>query len=158
MNKLDTLITEYDEMKLKFQKQAQGVFKEYVKEFFEKNPGINVIKWAQYTPYFNDGEACEFRVNDPTFSNATDVNEVNSWGDYEGEDEKIWATHGTWGIQYIEDEALRKQVEGYGDAMDEFSTTICSSAMEDILLSMFGDHVEVTVTREGIDVTDYEHD
>ena len=31
---------------------------------FEKHPEVKAIAWVQYTPYFNDGEPCEFGVRD----------------------------------------------------------------------------------------------
>lgn len=33
------------------------------REFFETNPDIVALRWHQYTPYFNDGDACVFEVD-----------------------------------------------------------------------------------------------
>ena len=92
-NKFNHLILVQRELAKKFQETAQGLFKETTKEFFEKNPGIKAIVWAQFTPYFNDGDTCEFGVNDPTFTNAEgeDLYEVSAYGEYEGETENVWA-------------------------------------------------------------------
>lgn len=39
------------------------LFKILDEEVFKKYPDIKNIGWTQYTPYFNDGEPCEFGVN-----------------------------------------------------------------------------------------------
>ena len=68
MSKLNDIIEKYSEAKNAFQTEAPGLLKEEFKEFFKKVPEVKVIKWAQYTPYFNDGDACIFGVNEPTYS------------------------------------------------------------------------------------------
>ena len=166
MNKLDELIQKHQEMKREYKKQAQEMFKELAKEFWDKNPGLTAVKWTQYTPYFNDGDTCEFSVNDPTFTNAPldKLNEVSSWGDYEGEDEDVFAT---WDVSYLiksnasYQEKDRAAVLKIIDKLDpesckEFSSAV--SQLEDVMLEMFGDHVEVTMTRDGFDVEEYHHD
>jgi hypothetical protein len=130
------------------------MFKESLKSFFELNPGINALRWTQYTPYFNDGDACVFGVNDVYFTNAKgeQLNDVNSWGwgEYEGDDEDVWAESY---MTYLSGK------QGVNAASCEFlSSMINSSEMVDIMEQMFGDHVCVTVTREGIDVEEYDHD
>lgn len=37
------------------------------------DPEFYAFGWTQYTPYFNDGEPCTFRVNSPWFLTRTDV-------------------------------------------------------------------------------------
>ena len=90
-NKLKGLIEVQTNLRKEFQTQAQNAFKEVVKEFFNTNTGINLVTWTQYTPYFNDGEACEFSVGEAYFSNAPSAEEI-SYGEYEGDDEAIWST------------------------------------------------------------------
>lgn len=41
---------------------------EVLKLFFDANPHVASISWRQYTPYFNDGDACEFSVGDPVLT------------------------------------------------------------------------------------------
>ena len=149
----DKLLNEQRELQKKFQTTAQALFKETTKEFFDKNPNVTGIVWTQYTPYFNDGDTCEFGVNDATFTNAPDPENIR-WGEYEGDEEtaadgsEIFTWEG-WG------EAPRDLDQGMCNA---FSRMICSSEMEDVMKAMFGDHVKVVATREGFDVDDYDHD
>ena len=149
----DQLIEEQRALQAKFQKTAQELFKQTTKEFFELNPKVTAIVWTQYTPYFNDGDTCEFNVNDATFTNAPDPHNVR-WGEYDGDEE------------VAEDGSEIFAWEGWGDcpaglnedACNSFSRMICSSEMEDVMKAMFGDHVKVVATREGFDVDDYDHD
>lgn len=42
-------------------------------QFFKDFPEILSVYWAQYAPHFNDGDACEFSVNDVHFTIDGDV-------------------------------------------------------------------------------------
>src|SRR5690349_7857045 len=53
-----------DEMEKEFQSLAGELFKEKASGLFEKYPTLKSFGWAQYTPYFNDGDECIFGVND----------------------------------------------------------------------------------------------
>jgi hypothetical protein len=170
MSKLQTafeqLISDQKELQRKFQDQAQGLFKEITKEFFEKNPGVTGVVWTQYTPYFNDGDTCEFSVGHPTFTNApvAELGDVR-WGEYDGEVEGVWATEN---IRYVleSDRPYYKEtadaIRAAGGVDPEscalFAMAIGSSEMTDVMQAMFGDHVKVIATREGFDVDDYDHD
>ena len=163
--KFDQLLVDQVELKRKFQEQAQEMFKDITKEFFDNNPGIQAIVWTQYTPYFNDGETCVFNVNDPTFTNSPNGEDVSPWGEYEGEDDTIWACQSVSDIlksdreYYAEDKRRIVEAGGVdGDLCDAFDRMLLSSEMEDVFLAMFGDHVKVTATRDGFDIDDYEHD
>ena len=149
----DKLLDEQRELQKKFQTTAQALFKETTKEFFDKNPNVTAIVWTQYTPYFNDGDTCEFGVNDATFTNAPDPSNVR-WGEYDGDEE--FAADGS---EIFAWESWGEPPEGINVNMCEaFGRMIQSSEMEDVMKAMFGDHVKVVATREGFDVDDYDHD
>ena len=149
----DKLLDEQRELQKKFQATAQALFKETTKEFFDKNANITAIVWTQYTPYFNDGDTCEFSVNEPTFTNAPDPENVR-WGEYDGDDEVA-----ADGSEIFAWESWGEPPEGINVSMCEaFGRMIQSSEMEDVMKAMFGDHVKVVATREGFDVDDYDHD
>lgn len=42
---------------------ASAAFSAMARELFEKIPLIKSFSWTQYTPYFNDGDTCEFSAN-----------------------------------------------------------------------------------------------
>lgn len=166
MSKLDALIANHEQMKRQFQTQAQELFKELAKEFWDKNPGLTAVIWTQYTPYFNDGETCEFSVNDVVFTNAPEdeLENVSPWAEYEGEYEDVFAVSE---ISYTlnsdrewhkrDRDALLKLGDKLDAAScDEFARAV--SHLDDVMLAMFGDHVKIIMTRDGFDVNDYAHD
>jgi len=166
MSKLNELITKHEEMKAEFQRQAQDLFKELAREFWDKNPALTAVKWAQYTPYFNDGDACVFGIGEVVFTNAPvdELDEVSVWGEYEGEAEGIFAVTNIGYVLNSDSKYYdrdRKYILALGDRIDaesieEFGRAVCK--LDEVMLAMFGDHVQVTMTREGFDVEDYEHD
>ena len=77
-------------------------------------PEIDSIRWDQYTPYFNDGEPCEFGSYEPRFR-LTGTDEDSENGDYEdGYDTTLYryGKHTTW-----EDRPERPS-GGYGQRYD----------------------------------------
>lgn len=164
-NKFEQLINEQKELQKKFQETAQPLFKETMKEFWDKNPGISAVVWTQYTPYFNDGETCEFGVNDPVFTNAPtdELYNVNPYGEYEGEEENVWAMESyvlTSDREYYAEERKKALSSGGVNvaSCSLLSKMICSSELENVMESMFGNHVKVIATRDGFDIEDFDHD
>lgn len=150
--KFDELIEKQRALQKEFQTTAHALFKETTKEFFEQNPLVNAILWNQYTPYFNDGEPCEFRVGFATFTNS-DGSMIN-WGEYTGEEEGVW----TYGDDCYNDEENEVPAEVNTTLCDSFDRILQSGEMEDVMLAMFGDHVTVIATREGFEVAEFAHD
>ena len=64
MSTLENLIEQTKLLKEKMQRDGQEALKVAFKEFFETHPEARAIVWTQYTPYFNDGDACEFGLGD----------------------------------------------------------------------------------------------
>jgi hypothetical protein len=73
---------------------------EVLKLFFEANPHVASISWRQYTPYFNDGDACQFSVGDPILTLRSDYSRdpdydygeeeedgEDDWGDWDEDDD-----------------------------------------------------------------------
>lgn len=110
-------------------------FKEESKDLFEQNPDLYSFSWTQYTPYFNDGDACEFSAH----TEYPDVNGMDEWGD--GNDEE--GTH----LSEKRRKTLCKQVVEFLSQFDE-----------DDLRKWFDDHVMIYVTREGVTVNSYDHE
>ena len=49
------------------QAKSVGFIESACKQFFDTCPEVECVFWIQYTPYFNDGEACEFGVQDKRY-------------------------------------------------------------------------------------------
>ena len=160
----DKLIADQAELRKQFQDKAQGLFKNITKEFFEKNPGVTAFVWTQYTPYFNDGDTCEFGVNEVVFTNAPDPENIQ-WEEYDGDEEGVWAATNIKYVlesdrDYYKEDADKIRAAGGVDteSCELMSEAIGSHEMSDVMLAMFGDHVKIIATREGFDVEDYSHD
>lgn len=165
--KFDELLEKQRAIAAEFQQTAQQLFKETTKVFFAENPSVKAIVWNQYTPYFNDGDTCEFSVGEPYFTNAEgeDLNDI-SWGEYEGDRDDIWAANSIhWVMNRRDDEYYKDTValiEKSGGinavSCDNFEKIIQSAEMRDVMLAMFGDHTTIVATAQGFAVSECEHD
>lgn len=123
--------------------QAKNILAPGLQQFMTDHPEIEAIRWEQYTPYFNDGDPCEFSVGEIHYKLAS--------GDEEAGDEED-------GFEYL---SSYGKPEGFAEqpwykALEELGSALSGS--EDELLAAFGDHVRVIVTKDGVDVEEYEHD
>ena len=79
----DSLVNEYNNIKAELTEKVKNSLSALFQEVFERYPEITVIKWTQYTPYFNDGDTCEFYVNEFYVSNIDNPERMTSWGEFE---------------------------------------------------------------------------
>lgn len=121
--------------KAEFQKEltefGKAALSEEFKKVFDAHPEIKAIRWTQYTPYFNDGETCEFSRHDL---------EVRLTDTAEDEFESSWSA---------KTPELKKAFS---------AVRPLKGIDEEIYEAVFGDHCQVTATREGFEVEEYEHD
>lgn len=150
---IDKMNDELSEIRAQYRVKTQEIFKGMFKKFFNKNPDVKCVFWRQYTPYFNDGDACVFSsgASYAAITNAEDYESIR-YGEYDGDDEGVWVDdpdNGDYNSKLIPTpvkanaEALRRVLEKIDD---------------DVYLQMFGDHCYVYATREGFDVQEYDHD
>ena len=60
-----TLQERIEALNVEMQEKSKVLMKEALRDFFEQYDGVvQNLFWRQYTPYFNDGESCEFSVYD----------------------------------------------------------------------------------------------
>lgn len=143
MQQLTDLQKEYEQTAKQIGKPA---FIEMSQKCFDKVPELQVIRWTQYAPHFNDGEACTFSVNCADFYRK-------QFADVEEGEEKV----------ELEKDEYEFGYEGNGDldspAFKEFYTFIQSTLGEDLCERIFGEDAEVKIWRDGtIEVGEYEHD
>jgi hypothetical protein len=148
---------EIKKLKQEMLEASNKIFTDLTKTIFEDHPKLESFGWHQFTPYFNDGETCEFSVN-------TDYIYING----ESVDESDWinetkiTNYGTWNREKRQYEGRTevpnfnydKELVAASDEIKEF----LSNFDNDFFLSQFGDHAEVTITAEGVSVDEYEHD
>lgn len=187
-------------------KQAEKIFKNY--------SSLVGFRWTQYTPYFNDGDECTFRVNDypcmkfigmDDYADAYEAKNVVAESSdtmavlyfREGDSDKVYqisieairggfsvmTTYGRRGsnLQFSQKtekpvakekakeifESLVKEKVGKGykasagnpaDEAEEAIKAMLVEIDEDDMKELFGDHVQITATRDGFEVEEYEHD
>jgi hypothetical protein len=128
-------------LRQQMREQGKTLIADALKEVFEKHPELLAVRWAQYTPYFNDGDACTFRVNDADLRFAfTDDNEDATDGFIDSD-------------YYLE---KKEEKEKWSAAAEDIANI---TAHEDILLETFGNDQEITVNRDGsTEQEEYSHD
>lgn len=123
-------------------------------------PGIEAVKWQQYTPYFNDGEACTFRIYSAYVKIAGDEDEeAGDYGDGFRSSYDLYdldRTNGRWDKIYHQIGVADSKV--VSDALAEFESVLENGRHFVILNEKFGDPAEVTATVGGFSVEYYEHD
>ena len=149
----DQMNAEMEALKANYQKRGQEIFKLAFKEFFDANPTVTVVGWRQFTPYFNDGDACEFGcyAEYAFVSNAPDYERIE-FGEYHDDDETVWIEDPDYGD--LNEELIPSSVSANSHTLRK----LLSKISDDVFLDMFGDHVQVFATREGFDVQEYSHD
>ena len=137
-NKLKSLREEY-------KKVGQENINKLLKDMFVEYPELKKMAWSQCTPYFNDGEECVFGVGEIYFIENEEVasNPELSGYDYDEYDEGE-GVYSRWASYHKE--AKYGEISGF------------ISDNEDIMKEFLGDHIHVSVTREGIETEEYEHD
>lgn len=155
------LIKEFKSKKKEFQEKMQTEFKKSVAEYFKKYPIVEGIVWSQYTPYFNDGDECVFRVGDPNLVLKEEAYEAFP------EDQKEFFYQEDYhfkkldldnkGLVGISISYRAKDSEFIKDTNEVFS--LWNSDIDDIFKAMFDDHVCVYLKNNGeVVVQDIDHD
>lgn len=144
-------------------------------------PQLKALVWEQYTPYFNDGDVCEFSVHgyslrvafhdaepgdddyyDDGFFRIDDGDLLEYDYDYDNKDYSSGYGRPTRNNIRIGNDVARAVL---GDDADKVAVLINSlyteldSGGHDVFLrSTFGDHAEITATIDGFSIDYYEHD
>jgi hypothetical protein len=134
-------------------------------------PGVKAVRWRQYTPYFNDGDACVFSINEAYVKFSVEPDRTYTFADLDALEDEDDNDDGDYGDGFVGTWELgerwnseTRQYESLGDptrtnaanALKAFNQQM--GAFEDVCLDNFGDHAIITATREGFSVDYYEHD
>lgn len=164
--KLEALIAAKEAYTAMVREKGQEVVREVFTDFFNANPNVHSVWWRQYTPYFNDGEACVFNVYDPGFKfvNVEEAAKYCKPGYAQNPETKKYERKTVFDEQDYEEGG--DQENGYfgtydmeGDIIQfrDLAHVLCG-VLEDVLSDAFGDHQEITATREGFVAEDYDHE
>lgn len=130
----------------------KGTFDECLAQLFEQIPLIKSFSWTQYTPYWNDGDTCEFSANTDYPNISTFDKDKNSQDETEEDeyDEDYGNEISSWGLRDMPDGDLKTQYQSVLDFLNTFDS--------DDYETLFGDHAHVCCSREGSNIEDYDHE
>jgi len=143
-------------------------------------PRVKAVVWDQYTPYFNDGDACIFSVREPRIifeggvstdeDDEDDVDLFNGYREYgtgysaselwkalPGVGYDYWLP-GRAGLDLTKVTFTANDGQNYQDHYEALKAFAQTDSWERVALTNFGDHAEVTATKDGFSVETYEHD
>lgn len=127
------------------------------------DPTITEFGWRQYTPYFNDGDPCEFSVHGTWVRTVDDTDadedELEMWGHRSlGKVTTEWAENPENGRREKSGETYEGPDRARYDRCKALEKAVEGGRFEVVLLEAFGDHAEIKVRRDGIEIEFYEHD
>lgn len=127
------------------------------------DPTIAEFGWRQSTPYFNDGEPCTFGVHGTWVrtdaDKDADEDELEMWGHRTlGKVTTTWGDDPTTNRRVAESETYEGPDRARYDRCKALEKAVEGGAFDHVLLDAFGDHANITVRRDGIQVEFYDHD
>jgi hypothetical protein len=181
LEKIKAELAAFEEKKRAMLAEIQKEFPVMFKDLFSQAPNLKSFGWTQYTPYFNDGDTCEFSVhlsypyingeNDDDYDDDNESSisiKVHEYKKLEtDEDVRIndevaeKAGYSWYKGKSIGDEGLCYNPKYDADAARVVSeiNSVLNDIPEEFFKDMFGDHVKVTLHSNGeIEVEEYDHD
>jgi hypothetical protein len=178
LEKIKAELAAFEEKKKAMLAEIQKEFPTMFVDLFKQAPNLKSFGWTQYTPYFNDGDTCEFSVNigypwvnggNEDYDDESDISiKIHDYKKLETEEDvrinaEVAEKAGyTWyKTKSIGDEGLCYNPEYDADAAHvvEQIKSVLKDIPEEFFKDMFGDHVKVTLFADGnIEVEEYEHD
>lgn len=144
--KLETLASSKKELDEKLIIEGKVAIEEAIKEFFDAYPKIEKLRWMQFTPYYNDEDPCYFSVQKIEVKLYQDKDKDESIKNKDDCDTKGWING--WG-----DEAKNEGIVESIVKLDD-----CFYWLEDVMRLVFGSDSRITVSREGIEIDECDHD
>ena len=181
---LQQLTKETEEFQKRIEQRGKELLLQATQELLQNNPQVRSLYWTQYTPYFNDGEPCYFRFNDVNAliedpekikaheaeKRAHEDKQATAKALSEEQRKKLGVEIEEWidpdldslcNDEYVGTYSAEKKRAKYGAVWDdiiEVATWVTADANKNTLETVFGDHVKVIVTRDGVVVEGYDHD
>jgi hypothetical protein len=149
MSKLSNLSSEVAVIQEQIRKTAQEkvvpAIRETLTEMQTVIPSLTKVRWAQCTPYFNDGEECTFRVEEATFQ----FSDASVKGSYVSTDDDTGSYYDSWSLSKTLNPAQYEVLKKFGKDL---------YGIQELLKDAFGDHAQITVTSDGIETESYDHE
>jgi len=176
-SKLSAIQKQIDKLEKQAVKESEKLISKGFKEIFKKHPDLQSFSWTQYTPYFNDGDECTFSANTESIYINDEEEEDSVYGAEQFLEKLLHPTKAInqlkkrieeykkdkYDYSWLESEIQRIQNGSVDEARHRLNLLkdieqILSNIDNDCYRSMFGDHVRVTVTKDGWSTESYEHD
>lgn len=184
IEKMKGLVQQVEDLREQMKEGGKDALADGAQELFAKYLQLKQFGWNQYTPYFNDGDACEFSVNreelyelnllvvdaDGNELNGEELENLLPYGSYSRTKTVRDASDIPAGIEAVEvPYRWNKDQTVYQYPNPDLDPTwgpliadvvdFVGLFPDDVLRDLFGDHVEVVIKRDGgVDVSDYSHD
>lgn len=133
-------------LKQNFEANGRAMLRPLFHSLFDAAPTVEAIRWEQYTPHFNDGDACIFNMWDLQVRERVESDAPGLMSDEDLEEGFVY-------YHELPKGDLHTLLQEMNDSL---------SKAENILLAVFGDHKQVTVRRENgvlqINVEEFHHD
>lgn len=175
---LRAIQNEYEQRLANAIEDLRPTFGDIFKPFLEAFPFVESLSFSAYTPYFNDGDECTYSVHSLQVFGDFDEYEIDL--DYPGdtfsnllilaeggEPTSHWTPKGYDSYaDYLRkrySDTLALGAERLRDIVQMLSAGselngVLQGVPEDVIKGLFGDHVQVTITREGVEAEQYDHD
>lgn len=178
LEKIKAELAAFEEKKKAMLAEIQKEFPTMFVDLFKQAPKLKSFGWTQYTPYFNDGDTCEFGVhmdypyingyNEDYHDDESDISiKIHDYKTLETEEDvrinnEVAAKSYSWyKNKQIGDQGLcynTKYDEAAANTVEQIKEVL-SSIPEEFFKDMFGDHCKVTLYADGsIEVDEYDHD
>lgn len=150
VGKIQKELEAFNAKRMELVEELRKEFPQLFSSLFNQSKRIESVGWTQYTPYFNDGEECEFSVHLKDLDELL-INGKRLW-DFDDEGDFISLRLG----YPSEPNPNLDQFEH--DLLNDIHTVL-NQITEDFYKDLFGDHCQVTIYKDGrIQVDEYEHD
>ena len=116
-------------------KDGRASMRELFRTVFDAHPEIAAFRWRQYTPYFNDGEPCRFGRYE------VEAQLANSEDESFSED---------WSYKDPRHAIVKPGLTKFEGVLTALGKELCEQ--------IFGDPARVTVTRDGIEIEEFDHE
>jgi hypothetical protein len=153
-DEIKEMINEFASMKKKLSEEVRTKLHSAFAPVFQKYPEIQAFGALAFTPYFNDGDVCEYSVHglEVYISPVIEDGEGNPLDfedeEYEDEEENLIEPYEGQSLHHID----KKYKEDLKPLFDLFN------AIPDEIMNAAFDEGFIKITREGIEVEEYDHD
>ena len=145
---LDTLLEKVNEINIQrndLNKKLFNTIEQEIVSVLDKYPEFIAIRWIQYVPSYNDGEACRFTLHEPKYVSSTELSDEEA----KAENYTVEIADKVYRIVDVESKST------WDSKLRLLNISNVLYNIEDLLEEQFGENAEVIITRDEIIVNGY---